>query len=108
MPSRTNPPADPATAEAIGFISGQLREINHTLANQTMKSDARDQKLAKLESVPDDIKDIKERLTALETAEHRREGATGLVGTVFRSPMVAWLLLLAGAAWAAIKGKFAA
>lgn len=66
MPSRA--PSDPDTAMALGEIRGQLREIIHTMRNEEMKNDALARTIAKLENVPDDIVEIKKRLTALATA----------------------------------------
>lgn len=105
MPSRGQPPSDPATAQAIGELTGQLREIIHGLNSQAMKSDARDQKLAKLENVPTDIVEIKERLTALETSEHRREGATGLIQAILKSPTLGWIVGAVTTIWAFVTGR---
>lgn len=89
MPTRA--PSDPDTAMLLGEMKGQLRELVHQGNNQAMKNDAVARALTKLESIPDDITEIKNRLTALETERNRRDGALGLGGAMLRSPVLAWL-----------------
>jgi hypothetical protein len=98
-------PSDPGTAFFLGKIEGQLRELIHNQNNEAMKNAAIGEKVSKLEGVPDDIAEIKQRLTALETAEHRREGATGVFQAILRSPTIAWLVAAAGLVWVAFKER---
>ena len=93
MPARA--PSDPDTAMMLGEMRGQLRELIHQGNNQAMKNDAVAKALAKLESIPDQLTKIEQRLTALETDKNRRDGAYGFGGAVLRSPLVAWLLAAA-------------
>ena len=102
MPARA--PSDPDTAMALGEIRGQLREIIHSMRNEEMKNDALAKTIAKLESVPDDIAEIKSRLTTLERDKDRRDGAVGLGGALLRSPVVAWIFAAAVVAWEWVKG----
>lgn len=104
MPDRQQTPADPGTAYQLGKIEGQLRELIHNLNNEAMKNVARDEKLAKLESVPGDVADIKQRLTVLETDRNRREGAMGFGTWLLRTPLVTYLALIALAVWEWWKG----
>ncbi len=98
-------PADPDTAMALGEIRGQLREIIHTMRNEEMKNDALARTIAKLENVPDDIAEIKKRLTALERDKDRRDGAVGFGAWLLKSPLVAWLAAAALMAWTWWKGQ---
>ena len=84
MPARA--PSDPDTAMMLGEMRGQLRELIHQGNNQAMKNDAVAKALAKLESIPDQLTKIEQRLTALETDKNRRDGAYGFGGAVLRSP----------------------
>lgn len=45
------------------------------------------------------------RVDTLEAAEHRREGAFHLVGTIMKSPFVAWLAAIGAGVWAIASGK---
>lgn len=90
MPNRAAPLTDPAAAEAIGEIRGQLREIIHTQNDNAQRYEAQGRVLMTLASVPEDVRDIKLRVTALETAEHRREGERGVLHAIVRSPVIAW------------------
>lgn len=99
-----NSSADLEMARELGTLSAKIAEINHNVNNQAQKSDARDLKIAKLETMPDDVRDIKERLTKLETIQNQREGQASLLRLILKSPLLAWLLLFGAAAWAAFKG----
>ncbi len=100
----TRAPSDPESAMILGELRGQLREMVHNLNNQAMKNDATAKIIAKLESVPDDISEIKDRLTALERDKDRRDGAMGFGIWLVRSPLVAWLSAGALIAWTWLKG----
>ena len=103
MPARA--PSDPDTAMMLGEMRGQLRELIHQGNNQAMKNDAVAKALAKLESIPDQLTKIEQRLTALETDKNKRDGAMGFGGWLLRSPLFGWLATAAVVAWAALKGK---
>lgn len=96
---------DTSTAMMLGEVRGQLRELVHQGNNQMQKNDAVARALAKLESIPDDITEIKKRITALENDGHRREGATSLMGVILKSPALGWLVSAAVTAWALLTGK---
>lgn len=72
----------------VGELTGQLREQIHLSNNNASKLDA-----------------LGHRLSALEKAENRREGASGLIQTVLKSPALGWLFLAAVALWAFLTGK---
>lgn len=103
MPSRA--PSDPETAMMLGEMRGQLRELIHNQNNQVMKNDAIARALAKLESLPEDIAEIKDRLTALERDKDRRDGAMGFGSWLLKSPVVAWLMAAAVVVWTWLRGQ---
>jgi hypothetical protein len=92
------------TAMLLGEMKAQLRELVHQGNNQAMKNDAFVKTLAKLETLPADIAEIKERLTKLEASEHQRDGERGLLATVLQSPLVQWAATLAVALYVWWKG----
>ncbi len=102
MPTRVPPPTD--TNIMLGEMRAQLRELIHQGNNQAMKNDAVARTLAKLEAIPDDIAEIKRRLTELETEKSRREGALGFGAVILRSPLLAWLFAAAVIVWESVKG----
>jgi len=104
MPHHEQTPADPGTAFQLGKIEGQLRELIHQQNNEAMKNTARDEKLAKLANVPEDIIAIKLEMATLKTDKDRRDGAIGLGGALARSPAFQWIGLALVALWAWWKG----
>jgi hypothetical protein len=72
----------------LGQISGQLREIVHSLVNVQSTQSA-----------------MGLRLASLEASENRREGANGLMKMILKSPAIAWLAMLAATVWAALTGR---
>lgn len=105
MPNRTNPLADPAAAEAIGEVRGQLRELIHSVNNQGQQNEAIGKALAKLEDVPKQLAQIELRLTQLETDKHRRDGAIGLGGMLLKSPLVGWIAGFGVAIYVWLRGQ---
>lgn len=105
MSDRQPTPSDPGTAFFLGKIEGQLREMIHGMNNEAQKSAAVAEKVSKLDGVPDDIVEIKQRLTALEASEHRREGSNGVWMAIMKSPALGWLIGAAVTAWAILTGK---
>ena len=105
MANREQTPSDPGTAFQLGKIEGQLRELIHNMNNEAMKNTARDEKLAKLSNVPDDITAIKVEIATLKTDKDRRDGAMGLGAALIRSPLLAWLFAAALIAWTWWKGN---
>lgn len=104
MAGRASNSADD-TLLILGEVRGQLREIIHAMNNQAQKNDAVADKLAKLEGVPAQLKNIDTRLTALETDRHRRDGASGLLVMILRSPALGWLVGAGTTVWAFLTGR---
>ena len=79
-------------AKNVGEMSGQVREQIHISNNNSAKIDALGVSLGA-------------RLTALEAANHRRDGASNLLHLLLKSPVIAWLAAIAGLAWAFLTGR---
>lgn len=90
---------------SVGKIEGQMREIIHAQNNMSQKIDALAQALAVNSNIPAQIADHDRRICALETDKNKRDGAMGLGGWLFRSPIIGWLATAFVAAWALLKGK---
>ena len=93
MPPRTSePPAieniDTGIALLLGEIRGQMRELIHSTNATGMKIDA-----------------LAARVSALEAEHHRRQGASNVLQTLLRSPMLGWFFGAAVSAWAILTGK---
>lgn len=76
------------SAFLLGQISGQLRELIHSVNTVSAKQDA-----------------LALRVAQLEAANSRREGATGVLAAVARSPAVAWLVSGVVTLWAILTGR---
>lgn len=98
--------ADTNTAMLLGEVRGQLRELIHTVNNRAQENAHIVKQLAKLEDVPKQLETLSNRMTALEADKNRRDGAMSIGGWLMRSNAVVYLIMLAGAAWAYVKGVF--
>jgi hypothetical protein len=85
MPTRQ--PQDD-TMLILGEIRGQLRELIHNSNNNAAKLDA-----------------LAIRVAALEGEKNRREGATGIIATVLKSPLIGWIVGAGFTVWALVTGK---
>lgn len=79
---------DVNTAMILGEIRGQLRELIHTGNNNAMKLDA-----------------LGTRVMQLEAKDSRRDGATGVIQALLKSPTLGWLVGAAISAWAILTGR---
>lgn len=96
----------------LGEVRGQMRELVHTINNLSSKFDSLSREVIGLGPLASDIADIKTKLvaaelrvTALEAERNRRDGASGMVGLVLKSPALGWLVGAAITAWAILTGK---
>lgn len=80
--------SDPNSLLLLGEIRGQLRELIHTINNNTMKVDA-----------------LTLRVSELEGDKHRRDGAAGLWHAIAKSPAIAWIISAAVTIWALLSGR---
>lgn len=90
-------------AVKVGEISGQLREMYHAQNNMAQKVDFLTEK-ALLAPTTASLDELTKRIDALESERDRRDGATGLGAAILKSPAVGWLVGLAAAALAVVKG----
>ena len=72
----------------VGELTAQVREQIH-ISNNTQLM----------------VQGLGERLRRLEDKENRREGASGLLHTVLRSPALGWLFMAAVTIWAFMTGR---
>lgn len=90
-------------AVKVGEISGQLREVIHTVNNVAQKVDGMTERLLTAPT-SSDFEKLSKRVDALEAKEDRRDGATGLGAAILKSPVLGWAVGIIAAALAAIKG----
>lgn len=91
MPPRKVGDVDPlevSVSYLLGQIQGQLRELIHSSNNNGQKLEA-----------------LGVRVAALEAANDRREGASGVIQSIMKSPAIGWLVGAAITAWAILTGK---
>lgn len=96
----------------LGEVRGQMRELVHTINNLSMKFDGLSREVIGLGPLASDIADVKAktsaldvRLAALEADRNRRDGATGIVALILKSPALGWLAGAAISAWVILTGK---
>lgn len=100
-------------ALALGEMRGQLKELVHNVAGKAQRDEAMGRTIAKLESIPDDIKEIRKsigeiesRMAQVELKQGQEEAKQGLLWAIFKSPTTAWVIALAGLVWASMTGRF--
>lgn len=91
--------------ETLGEVKGQLRELIHTSNNTAQKVDGLAALVLAMQNLPTLVAAIDVRITALETERNRRDGATGVVGAIMKSPTIGWLVGAAVTAWAILTGR---
>lgn len=79
---------DNGIAMLLGEIRGQMRELIHSTNNTSAKLDA-----------------IGLRVAALEAEKQRRDGATGALALILKSPALGWLVGAVTTIWAVATGK---
>ena len=90
-------------AVKVGEISGQLREVIHTVNNMAQKVDGMTERLLTSPTTAD-FEKLSKRVDALEAERHRNDGAKGVLGAVMKSPVAAWIAAVVAAAYGAFKG----
>lgn len=105
MPERT-PDHPPSTDFLLGQITAQLREMVHSQNNTTMAMTGLEQGLGKrIDGTNTELRALSARVSALESANERREGATGVVSAILRSPVIGWVVGGVVTLWAILTGK---
>ena len=90
---------------AIGEIRGQLRELVHSVNNTSQKVDAIGEKVILAAALPEVVNGLAARITALEIDRNRREGATGIISAIGRSPTLGWIVGGVTTIYLAVTGK---
>lgn len=81
-------PHDPNTLLLLGEIRGQLRELIHTGNNNAQKLDQ-----------------LAVRVGSLETERNRRDGASGVLAAILKSPAIGWMVGGATFLWGILTGR---
>lgn len=90
---------------AVGEMRGQMREIIHTSNNTAQKVDTLAVSVSMAASLPELVAGLTLRVAALERSDSRRDGATGIITAIMKSPAIGWLVGAAITAWAVLTGK---
>ena len=97
--------SDESIAFTMGKIEGQLKELIHQSNNTAQKVDALATLAAISSALPADIAAMNVRVTALEVDRNKRDGATGVIAVILRSPTFGWIVGGATALWALVTGR---
>lgn len=90
----------------IGEMRGQLRELVHSVNNQSAKIDALSREVISLGPFAADIAEMKIRLAKLEDTGNQQTGALGALKLLLNSPMIYWIVGLAAFIWLTLTGRF--
>ena len=88
----------------LGELRGQMREISHSVNAMSSKLDAIAIASAQQHNLPDELAKLKERIVALEVAEHNRDGAISFGSAVMKSPIIGWLAAVGAIIYTRLKG----
>src|SRR4051812_26059833 len=89
----------------IGEMRGQLREVVHSVNNLSAKFDGLSREVMAWAALAGERGKLQAKVEILEGDRNRRDGATGLLGMIVKSPAFAYVGTLALGAWAVISGK---
>lgn len=89
----------------LGEMRGQLRELVHSVNNLNGKVDALTREVVALGPLAAALAELQVRVDKLEKQNNEHVGATGMLKSLFTSPVVMWLVMAAGVVWAALTGK---
>ncbi|MES1971787.1 MAG: hypothetical protein V4472_04955 [Pseudomonadota bacterium] len=89
----------------LGEMKGQLRELIHNLNTMSAKIDSLTERVIGASGLPGKVRELEERIAALEADKNKRDGAMGFGSWLLRSPAIAWLATAGVAIWALLKGK---
>jgi len=103
---------NPSMTLMMGEMRGQLRELIHTVNNLSQKFEGVARSVDSSAHIPNDITDLKARITAvelrvtaLETERYRRDGAVGFGGWLARAIPWASVAAVVAAVYALIERK---
>ncbi len=93
-----------ALYEKIGDMQATLRVVKHDTSNTSQKVDALALLVANQGHLKEDVTKLQAEVAELRVEKFRREGAIGLVSWISRNWPVAFIIAMAAAAVAWIKG----
>ena len=88
----------------FGELRGQMRELMHNMNNLTLKIDSLSSRADQHHALPDEITKLKERVSLLEIAQQKRDGAMSFGALFLKSPVLAWAVAAAMVLYAKFKG----
>jgi hypothetical protein len=91
--------------ETLGEVKGQLRELIHNVNNLSAKVDALNNQVVSAQETPAKVADLALRVAQLEIERNRRDGATGIISSIMKSPAIGWLVGAAVTAWTILTGR---
>lgn len=68
--------------------------------NEALKKELKEEFSQEIEALKIRTSALEVRMTAVESKEHRREGAVGIVDWVLKSPLIGWLVAICAGAYA--------
>lgn len=96
----------------LGELRGQIKELVHSVNNRASESQGVANSLAKLESVPRDIAEIKKsfadlelRLDKVELDKAANSGERKMLLAILQSPALGWLVWAGSVIWALLSGR---
>lgn len=92
-----------ALAVKVGEISGQLREVVHSVNNMAQKVDGMSERML-TSPTQADFQALAARVALLEAEKNRNDGAKGVLAAIMQSRFAAWTAAAAAVAFAAFKG----
>lgn len=105
---------DPRSPDDIRFQFEIIKELAASVREQTKHLTRMQEQqtdiIARLERIEaketaEEVAACKARLEVLEADFHRRSGRDGFLAAVFKSPLVAWIVVAAGIVYTAVKDK---
>lgn len=89
----------------LGELKGQMRELIHNMNNMSAKIDGLGERVIGAAGIPAKVKELEDRVAVLEADKNKRDGASGIINALMKSPALGWLVGAATTAWAVITGR---
>jgi len=93
------------TGMMLGEMKGQMRELIHNVNTLSAKMDSLTERVVGAAGLPGRVKELEDRMAALEADKNKRDGAMSFGGWLIRSPMIGWLATAAVTLWALLRGR---
>lgn len=93
------------TGMMLGEMKGQMRELIHNVNTLSAKMDSLTERVVGAAGLPAKVKELEDRVAALEADKNKRDGAMSFGGWLLRSPMIGWLATAAVTLWALLRGR---